>query len=368
MQAAAPRSIWSLSARPVFISISNKKSKTPEEGRNMKTKIERRSLLGAALAIAAATGLSAGLASPAVAADGYPEKPVTLVVPFPPGGSTDLLARQIGEAISGPLGQPVVVENRGGAGGTVGANYVATSEADGHTLLMGVTGSNAISAALRDDLPYDPVTDFDPVSIIIASPLALVVNAESEFNSVADVIAYAKENPETFTHGTPGVGTSMHMTGELFGLKTDTKLLHVPYKGSAQALQDLLGGQLDAMFGDILVTSEHIKTGRLRALGVTSTQRHYMLPDVPTIEEAGIDGYAAFSWQGIFAPAGTPPEVLDTLYAEIAKALESDKLQTFFKEKGFLVESMPPAESKEFIANEVMKWKGVVEAAGIGPK
>ncbi|WP_417682633.1 Bug family tripartite tricarboxylate transporter substrate binding protein [Roseibium sp.] len=334
----------------------------------MKYGIDRRKLCKAGLGLVAAAGLASGLVAPALAADAYPDKPITLVVPFPPGGSTDLLARQIGEAISGPLGQPVVVENRGGAGGTVGANYVAKSDPDGYTLLMGVTGSNAISAALRNDLPYDPVTDFDPVSIVIAAPLALVVNADSDYTSVEDVIAYAKENPETFTHGTPGVGTSMHMTGELFGLETDTKLLHVPYKGSAQALQDLLGGQLDAMFGDILVTSEHVKTGRLRALGVTSTQRHYLLPDVPTIAEAGVPDFAAFSWQGVFAPAGTPKPVLDKLYAEINTALQSDKLQAFFKEKGFLVESKTPEDSKAFIASEVKKWKGVVDAAGIAPK
>lgn len=318
-----------------------------------------------ALGLALALVISLGLVAPATAQDAYPDKPISLVVPFPPGGSTDLLARQIGEIISGPLGQPVVVENRGGAGGTVGANYVVNSDPDGYTLLMGVTGSNAISAALRDDLPYDPVTDFDPVSIVVASPLVLVVNADSDFNSVQDVIDFAKANPETFTHGTPGVGTSMHMAGELFGLETGTKLLHVPYKGSAQAVQDLLGGQIDGMFGDILVTSEFIKAGDLRPLGVTSTQRHYLLPDVPTIDEAGVDGFSAVSWQGVFAPGGTPTDVLDRLFDEVAKAVETDRLQEIFEERGFLVQSLPPAESKAFIADEVTKWKRVVKEAGI---
>jgi len=317
--------------------------------------------LGAA-ALALTTGLVPALAQ---AAGSYPDKPITIVVPFPPGGSTDLLARKIGEAISGPLGQPVVVENRGGAGGTVGANYVAKSAPDGYTLLMGVTGSNAISAALRDDLPYNPVTDFAPVSIVISSPLVLVVNADSPYKSVQDVIDYAKANPETFTHGTPGVGTSMHMAGELFALESGTKLVHVPYKGSAAALQDLLGGRIDAMFGDILVTSEYINSGRLRALGVTGTQEHYLLTGVPTIAEAGLPGYDAASWQGIFAPAGTPPEVLDKLYDAIAAALQTEDLQTLFKERGFLVEGMPPAQSKDFIAAEVKKWTGVVDAAGL---
>ncbi|WP_010140105.1 Bug family tripartite tricarboxylate transporter substrate binding protein [Oceanicola sp. S124] len=313
---------------------------------------------------AAALALMTGLAAP-LAAQGFPEKPITIVVPFPPGGSTDLLARQLGESISAQLGQPVVVENRGGAGGTVGANYVANADADGYTLLMGVTGSNAISAALRDDLPYDPVTDFDPVSIVISSPLVLVVNSESDFKSVEDVLAYAAENPETFTHGTPGVGTSMHMAGELFGLESDTKLLHVPYSGSAAALQDLLGGRIDAMFGDILVTSEYIGTGRLTALGVTGTQEHFLLEGVPTIAEAGLPAYAAFSWQGLFSPDGTPTETLDTLYGAVTSALEGEELQAMFRERGFLVEGMTPVDSKAFIASEVEKWTEVVDAAGL---
>ena len=321
---------------------------------------------GTALAVMAAM-LAGPLAATQARAqsDAWPEEPITLVVPFPPGGSTDLLARKIGEAISEPLGQPVVVENRGGAGGTVGANYVARSDPDGYTLLMGVTGSNAISAALRDDLPYDPVEDFDPVSIVISSPLVLVVNADSAFQNTQDVIDYAKENPGRFTHGTPGVGTSMHMTGALFGLQSDVELLHVPYTGSADAVKDLLGGQIDAMFGDILVTSEYVKAGDLRPLAVTGTQEHFLLEGVPTVAEAGLPDFAAFSWQGVFAPAGTPPEILDKLYAAISDALETDELQAVFRERGFLVEGMPPAESKAFIAREVEKWTEVVDAAGL---
>ncbi|PJE32588.1 Tripartite tricarboxylate transporter family receptor [Pseudooceanicola marinus] len=313
---------------------------------------------------AAAAALMTALAGP-LAAQTYPEGPITIVVPFPPGGSTDLLARQLGESLSAQLDQPVVVENRGGAGGTVGANYVAQSDPDGYTLLMGVTGSNAISAALRDDLPYSPTENFDPVSIVISSPLALVVNSDSDFESVQDVLDFAKENPDTFTHGTPGVGTSMHMAGELFALESGTSLVHVPYKGSAAALQDLLGGRIDAMFGDILVTSEYIANGRLTALGVTGTQEHFLLEGVPTIAEAGLPDYAAFSWQGLFAPAGTPTEALDTLYGAVSTALESEEMQAMFRERGFLVEGMPPAESKAFIASEVEKWTEVVDAAGL---
>ncbi len=329
------------------------------------TKATKRHILKglAGITLALAAGLTASIAQ---AADGdFPTKPSAIVVPFPPGGSTDLLARRIGESLAISMGQPVVVENRGGAGGTVGANYVAKAQPDGYTLLMGVTGSNAISAALRDDLPYDPVADFDPVSIVISSPLVLVVNADSEFQTVQDVLDYTAANPETFTHGTPGVGTSMHMAGELFALESGTSLVHVPYSGSAAALQDLLGGRIDAMFGDILVTSEYIESGRLRALGVTGTQEHYLLTDVPTIAEAGLPDYSAVSWQGLFAPAGTPEEVLGTLYGAVDEALQTEGLQELFRERGFLVEAMNPSTSKDFIASEVDKWTAVVEAAGL---
>lgn len=329
------------------------------------TGVNRRDLMKRTAGVLGAAAMALAVGAGPVQAETYPSKPITIVVPFPPGGSTDLLARQIGEKISGPLGQPVVVENRGGAGGTVGAFHVVQAAPDGYTLLMGVTGSNAISAALRSDLPYDPVKDFAPVSIVVSAPLALVVNAESKFKSVQDVIDYAKANPDTFTHGSPGVGTSMHMAGELFGLKSGTKLVHVPYKGSAAALQDLLGGQIDGMFGDILVTSEHIKAGKLTALGVTSLKRHPMLPDTPTIAETALPGYQATSWQGVFAPAGTPDDVLQKLYGEIAKALETEDLKSFFAERGFVVEGQSPADSKAFIAAEVPKWKEVVQAAGI---
>ncbi len=308
------------------------------------------------------------LVATAAIAQAYPSKPVTMIVPFAAGGSTDLLARQIGAKISGPLGQPVIVENRGGAGGALGANLVAKAAPDGYTLLMGVSGSNAISAALRSDLPYDPVKDFAPISLVVSSPLVLVVNANSNFKSVKDVIDYAKAKPSTFTHGSPGIGTSMHMAGELFGLEAKVKLEHVPYKGSAAALQDLLGGQIDSMFGDLLVVLEHVKSGRLRALGVTSLTRHPMLPDTPTVAEAALPKYEATSWQGVFAPAGIPEPIRTRLYQEVSKALAADDLKTFFTERGFMVEARKPDESKAYVAAEVAKWKAVVQAAGIKPE
>lgn len=319
---------------------------------------------------AAGAVFAAGLvlaSATAAMAQAYPSRPVTIVVPFAAGGSTDLLARQIGAKISGPLGQPVIVENRGGAGGALGANLVAKAAPDGYTLLMGVSGSNAISAALRPDLPYDPVKEFAPISLVVGSPLVLVVNANSNYKSVKDVIDYAKAKPSAFTHGSPGIGTSMHMAGELFGLEAKVKLEHVPYKGSAAALQDLLGGQIDSMFGDLLVVLEHVKSGRLRALGVTSLAPHPMLPGVPAIADT-LPKYEAISWQGLFAPAGLPQPILDKLYGEVSKAIGADDLKTFFTERGFTVEARKPAESQAYVAAEVTKWKAVVQAAGIKPE
>jgi tripartite-type tricarboxylate transporter receptor subunit TctC len=315
----------------------------------------------------ACAALAAGLAlGPAAHAQGdYPSKPVTLVVPFPPGGSTDTLARSIAEAIDGPLGQPVVVENRPGAGGTVGAHAFARSDPDGHTLLMGVTGSNAISGVLRSDLPYDPGTDFAPVTLVVSAPLAVVVNAESDIRTLQDLIDRARADPDTVTYGTPGVGTSMHMAGELFALEAGARLVHVPYQGSAPALQDLLGGQIDMMFGDVLVTSEHIRSGALRPLAVTSAARHPLLPDVPTVDEAALEGFLAISWQGVFAPAGTPGPILERLHGLISDALATEALQDFFAQRGFMVEGRAPDASAAFVADEIEKWGRVVDAAGL---
>ncbi|MCC6000439.1 MAG: tripartite tricarboxylate transporter substrate binding protein [Pararhodobacter sp.] len=326
----------------------------------------RRNLLqlGAATLAGAAFLAGTALTSGTALAQGWPDRPITLVVPFPPGGSTDVLARQIAEQIAGPLGQPVVVENRGGAGGTVGANHVAQSAPDGYTLLMGVTGSNAISGVLRSDLPYDPGTDFAPVALVVSSPLVLTVHADSDIHTLDDFIAAAAAEPEAITHGTPGVGTSMHLAAELFGLESGTSLLHVPYQGSAAAIADLLGGSIDAMFADILVASEYIAAGRLRPLGVTGDQEHFMLEGVPTIDTV-LPGYFAASWQGVFAPAGTDPAILERLHAEISTAMTSDTLQTFFRDRGFLVEGRNPDNTMAFITEEIEKWGRVVEAAGI---
>jgi len=321
-----------------------------------------RVLAGAAV-VALAPVMALTTATSAVAAD-YPAQTIKIVVPFPPGGSTDLLARQIGEKMSAEFGQTVIVENKPGAGGTIGSDSVAKAPGDGYTLLMGVTGTNAISATLYPKLPYDPLKDFKPVSLVVSAPLVLVVNAARPYKSVTDLIAHLKDHPGDFTAGSPGNGTSMHLTGEMFAQATGTQITHVPYKGSAAALQDLAGGQIDGMFGDLLVVKPLIDSGKLRPLAVTSSTRSPKLPDTPTMAESGLKGFEALSWQGMFAPASTPDAIVDKLNAAVVKAVQSDDLKAFFAERGFNVEARSPADSAAFIAKEIPKWGAIVKASG----
>jgi tripartite-type tricarboxylate transporter receptor subunit TctC len=300
-----------------------------------------------------------------VRAQAFPSKPLRMVVPFPPGGSTDLLARRIGEKLAAALGQPVVVDNRPGAGGATGSVEVARAAADGHTLLFGVTGTHAISPAINPKLGYDPKADFAALSIVVSAPLVLVVRAESPYKTLADLLGWARQNPERLTHGSPGNGTTMHLTGEMFALATATQLTHVPYKGSAPATQDLLGGQIEAMFSDLLVALPLIQGGKLRPLAVTSRQRHPLLPAVPTLAEAepkALADFEALSWQGLFAPAGTPAAVLERLNTEIVKAVRASDLKDFFAERGFVVEARSLEDSRRFVEGEVAKWTRIVKA------
>jgi len=322
----------------------------------------RRLALGGAVALAA-TALLPSLA----AAQGFPTKPIRIVVPFPPGGSTDLLARRIGEKLAAVWGQPVVVENRAGAGGTVGADYVAKSAPDGHTLLMGVTGSNAIAGALYPKLPYDVVKDFAPVSLVVSSPLVLVRNPGFAGKTVAEVVAMAKAKPGSISYGSPGNGTSMHLTGEMFKLSAKVSMLHIPYRGSAGALTDLMGGQIDTMFGDFLVVWPQVESGKVVPIAVTSKTRHKMLPNVPTIAESGYPGFEALSWQGLFAPAATPPAIVEQLNREVNKALASADIQEYFGSRGFTLGGSSATEFKTFIQVEADKWAKIVQASGAKP-
>lgn len=314
-------------------------------------------------------GLGAGLAGFGGArAQSWPSETVRIVVPFPPGGSTDTLARRLAEELRGRLGQSVIVDNRGGAGGTIGSDNVAKAAPDGHTLLMGVTGTHGVAPSLYPNLPYHPVRDFAAVALLVTAPLVVVVNPSVPARTLSEFIALAKASPGQLTYGTPGAGTSMHLTGVMFDLRAGTKLVHVPYRGSATALTDLMGGRLTSMFGDLLVVLPQVKAGQIRALAVTSAARNPLLPDVPTVAESGIPGFEVLSWQGLFAPAKTPPEIIDRLHREVKAVMESPAVKTFFAEQGFQVGASTPADFTSFVEKEVARWAEIVRAGDVKPR
>lgn len=313
------------------------------------------------LALACAVVL---LPAPGHSQTNYPTKPINIVVPFAPGGSTDVLARRLGDKLAAAWGQPVVVGNRPGAGGTLGADFVAKSAPDGYTLLMGVTGSNAIAQALYPKLPYDTIKDFAPVSMMVSAPLVLAVNPDVKANTATEFLTLVKSKPGAISYGSAGNGTSMHLTGEMYKQASDLSMVHVPYRGSAAMLTDLMSGEIQATFGDVLVLMPQIEAGKIRALAVTSKARHSMLPNVPTLDEVGLKGFEALSWQGLFAPAGTPPDVIEKLSAEVNKAMQSPDIRDFFAAQGFNVQGTTPAAFKTFVAGEVAKWSPIVKNSG----
>jgi len=318
-----------------------------------------RRLLLAGLTLAAAGAL------PTVAlAQNYPVKPVTIVVPFAPGGTTDILARIVGQGMQTELGQPFVVDNRAGAGGNIGASLAAKAAGDGYTLFMGTVGTHAINQALYKKLPYDPAKDFAPISRVATVPNLLVAHPSQPYKTVKELIAYAKANPGKVTFGSPGSGASPHVSGELFKSMTGTDLLHVPYKGSAPAMTDLLGGQINIMFDNMPSAIQHVRSGKLRPIAVTTAKRSPELPDVPTIAEAGVPGYEAMSWFGMFAPAATPKPVLDKLNAALVKVLNQADVKKKIAEQGGDVVAETPEQFAAFIKSETAKWGKVVKESG----
>jgi tripartite-type tricarboxylate transporter receptor subunit TctC len=318
------------------------------------------------LASRLAVGIVAGLAlaGPAKAQD-YPSKPIRLVVPFAAGGATDVLARLVGERLTASLGQQVVVDNRPGAGGNIGSDIVARAEPDGYTILMGAVGTHAINPSLYPKMPYDPVKDFAPVTLVASVPNVLVVNPEVPANSVQELIDLAKAKPGELNFASSGNGTSIHLSGELFKAMTGTDIVHVPYKGSGPAVTDLLGGQVQMMFDNMPSSLPHVKAGKLRALGVTSAKRSPALPEVPTIAEAGVPGYDATSWFGILAPAGTPEPVVTRLQGAIVQALGEPEMRQRMADLGAEPVGDTPAEFGQFITAELAKWAKVVNDAGV---
>ena len=318
----------------------------------------RRTLL-ASLAVAAAGALPLG-----ALAQNFPTKPITIIVPFSAGGTTDILARIVGQGLTTELGQSVVVDNKPGAGGNIGGSLAAKAAADGYTLLMGTVGTHAINQSLYKKIPFDPVKDFAPLSRVATVPNLLVAHPSQPFKTVKEMIAYAKANPGKITFGSPGSGASPHVSGELFKSMTGTDLLHIPYKGSAPAMTDLLGGQTSVMFDNMPSAIQHVRSGKLRPIAVTTAKRSPELPDVPTIAEAGVPGYEATSWFGMFAPAGTPKPVLDKLHAALIKVLNQADVKKKIAEQGGDVVAETPAQFAAFIQAESVKWGKVVKESG----
>ena len=329
--------------------------------------MQRRQLIQRALGVSALViGGAALTATPAIAQSNWPTgKPITYLVPFPPGGNTDTLARVIAQPLSQALGTPVVIENKGGAGGSVGSAVAARAPADGYTILGGTISSHAINVSLYAKLDYDPVKSFAPVAMLGSGPLVLVVPASSSHKTLADVLAASKATQGGLTSASPGSGTSNHMALELLAYQTGVKFTHVPYKGSGPAVQDVMGGQVDMMFDTALVVGPHIQAGKLRPIAVTSSRRLESLPDVPTIAEAGEKGFDMGSWQAVFAPAGTPQPIVERLHAEIMKIVATPEVQARLKNFGMLPSQMTPAELGQYQAAEVKKWGQVIQSAGI---
>ncbi len=294
----------------------------------------------------------------------YPSKPIRLVVPFPAGGTTDIIARAVSQRLTETLGQAVVVDNRPGAGGNIGAELVAKSPPDGYTLLMGTVGTHAINPGLYAKMPYDHVRDFAPVILVAGVPNVLVVPAALPVNSVQELIAYAKANPGKLNFASSGSGTSIHLSGELFKTMSGVDIAHVPYKGSAPALQDLVGGQVQLMFDNLPSSLALIKGGKLKALAVTSAQRSAALPDVPTMIESGLPGFEASSWFGILAPAGTPKDAIAKLSGEVAKWLATPDAKEKMAAQGAIPAGLMPDEFTRHIAAETVKWQKVVKDSG----
>ncbi|WP_119293181.1 tripartite tricarboxylate transporter substrate binding protein [Azohydromonas sediminis] len=330
--------------------------------------LTRRRLLAAASATAA---LPIVLPHAACAQTPWPTRPVRIVVPFPAAGTTDILARALAPELQRVFGQPFVVDNKPGAGGNTGSAEVARAPADGHTLLMGTVGTHAINASLYAKMPYDPVKDFAPVTLVASVPNVLVVNPASAQKygvaSVADLVRVARANPGRLNMASSGNGTSIHLSGELFKAMTGTFMVHFPYRGSGPALMDLLAGNMDLMFDNLPSSMPHIKAGKLLALAVTSAQRSPALPDVPTVAEAGGDAlkdYEASSWFGLFAPAGTPGDVIARVQQETAKALALPAVNERLVAQGAVPVGHTPAAFAAFVDAETKKWARVVKASG----
>ena len=307
---------------------------------------------------------AAQLCAPGVSAQQYPAKPIRYVVPFPAGGTTDILARLVGAKLTEAWGQQIIVDNRPGAGGNVGSEFASKAPPDGYTILGGTVSSHSINTNLYSKMPYHPLRDFAPITLLVMVPNVLVVHPSVPAKSVKEFVAFAKARPGQLRFASAGNGTSQHLSGELFMMLTGTKMIHVPYKGSAPASADLLGGQVELSFENSTIAVPYIKAGRMRALGVTTAKRTGALPDTPTIAEAGVPGFEVSSWQGVFAPAGTPPDIVKKLNTEIVRIIGLPDIQRRLADIGADPVGNTPEQFTAFIKTELDKWQKVVKASG----
>ena len=299
------------------------------------------------------------------AAQSYPARPVRIIVPFAPGGPTDIVARTVGQKLSESFGQPVVVDNRPGAGGVVGADLAAKSGADGYTLLLCSTGAMAINPGLIARMPYDPLRDLTPITLVVTIPYLLLVNPNFSAQSVREVIALARAKPGELNYGSAGTGTTSHLAMELFRSMANIRVTHVPYKGSALAATDLVGGQLQLLFDAPPSSLPFVRSGRLRALGISSARRTALLPDMPTISEAGVPGYEVLTWSGICAPSGTPRAIVERLNTAMVAGITTRESREKFAAIGADVVANSPDAYREFIVSELAKWSRVIKEAGV---
>ena len=312
-------------------------------------------LLLAALAFSFASG---------VQAQAWPNKPIKYIVPFAAGGTTDILGRRVGAKLSEALGQPVVVENRPGAAGALGVEMLAKSPPDGYTIGGGTVSSHGLNVALYPKLPYDPVKDFSPITMLATLPNMLVVHTSIPANNVRELIAFLKANPNKHSFGSAGNGTSQHMSGELFKTLTGTTMQHIPYKGSGPMMPDLLSGTISMSFENLTTAYPPVKQGRLKALAVTTAKRSFVAPDVPTMQEAGLPGYDITSWQALFAPAGVPKDIIERLYAETVKALKAPDIAKRLEELGLDPGGMRPEELGALVRSDIPRLSKIVRDSG----
>lgn len=319
-------------------------------------------LSSAASALVLGAGVGTGLAQ------NYPDKPVRIVVPFSPGGGSDIVTRAFALPLSSVLGQPVVVDNRPGADGSIGAMIVAKSPPDGHTLLVGTTGPIVISPALKAKMPYEVLRDFAPVTQLITQPIWLVVHPSLPVKTVSEFISLAKARPGELNYGSAGIGNGTHLAAEIFKSITRVNIVHVPYKGTAPAVTDLVGGHMQVIFSSISVMLSHISAGKLRPLAVGSEKRMSMLPNVPTMAESGVRGFDASSWYGLFAPAGTPGPTIARLSSEVSRILHGAEIQKLMVAQGAAPVGNTPEAFTAHIKVEQVKWREAVRAAGVKPE